>query len=164
MKYILPPGWEISKGLKAKVTYLKSQDFSDHIQTVIIWLTSISVRWHQIWKYQKSKFLGGCWRISRIKKNLSSNFEGLSLEKYWWNSCVGWMIDRVWFSPWRWWMIPGKSSFWNFWCDEADSISRMNKRTKKIKYFENKAWFNQIQLIMPPVASVSLHYDDIWDL
>jgi len=96
-----------------------------------------------------SQIFGGCRRISLVKENLSSNFEGLSLEEYWWDSCVSWIIDRVQSSPWRWWMIQKKWSVLNFWCDEeVYSISRTRWREKWsilrikhdwIKY--NLSWF-----------------------
>ena len=105
----------------------------------------------------KSNFWG-------LKENLSSNFEGPYLQEYWSDSCVSWIIDWVQSSTWRWWMIQKKSSFWNFWYDEADSIDRMNKMKRKIKFLENQAWSNQIQPIMTQVAFVSFHDDKSWDL
>ena len=82
--------------------YLKNQEESNHKQLMIIWLTSISVRWHQSWKYEKFRIFGGCWRISLRKKNFSWAFKGLFLEKYRWGGHAGWINELVWSSSSVW--------------------------------------------------------------
>ena len=102
-----------------------------------------SVDWHpslsddiKFENIKRSKCFGGCWRISLGKENLSSDFEGPYLEKYWRDIHMWRMVYLIRFPSFIWHMISTKrkiSKFWGFYFETG-----RGKKTQAKKKFEKE--------------------------